>query len=252
MNRREYKKVLYLLQVELVKFQRYVIEKGKQVCAIFEGRDAAGKDGTIKRFTEHLSPRDTRIVALSKPTQMDKKYWYFQRYVHYLPREGEMVFFNRSWYNRAGVEKVMGFCTKAQYEKFMEQVSNFEHLLAHEGIKFYKYYLDISKEEQKRRFKKRKRDPLKQWKISDVDKEAQRLWKEYSVARDEMFARTHFAFAPWYVVRADKKKIARINTIKHFLSLQEYPNKDEELLIYDPTIVFEFDQSYYEKGFIAK
>ncbi|WP_187647562.1 polyphosphate kinase 2 [Nitrosophilus labii] len=251
MDKKEYKKILYYLQVELVKFQRHVIENDLKVCTIFEGRDAAGKDGTIKRFTEYLSPRDTRVVALSKPTELDKKFWYFQRYIHYLPRGGEMVFFNRSWYNRAGVEIVMGFCTEDQYEKFMEQVPNFEYLLVHEGMFLTKYYLDISKEEQKKRLEERKKDPLKQWKISPIDEKAQKLWKEYSIARDEMFAKTHFAYAPWYVVRADDKKEARINTIKHFLNKREYPGKNKELLIYDPKIVFEFDTSCYEKGLIA-
>ncbi len=251
MKKKEYKKTLYYLQVELVKFQRYVIENDIKVCTIFEGRDAAGKDGTIKRFTEHLSPRDTRVVALPKPSSIDKKYWYFQRYAHHLPYGGEIVFFNRSWYNRAGVEKVMGFCTKEQYEKFMQEVPEFEHLLVHEGMYFTKYYLDISKEEQRKRLEERKKDPLKQWKLSPIDEKAPKLWKEYSLARDEMFARTHFSFAPWYVVRADDKKEARINTIKHFLTRFNYPKKDESLLVYDPSIVFEFDKSCYEKGLIA-
>ncbi len=251
MKKSRYKKELYLLQIELVKFQREVIAKNLRVCVIFEGRDAAGKDGTIKRFTQHLSPRETRVVALGKPSDIDKKSWYFQRYVPHLPHGGEIVFFNRSWYNRAGVEKVMGFCTKEEYEKFMEEVPNFEHLLVHDGIGFVKYYLDISKEEQKKRLQERKNDPLKQWKISPIDQKAQKLWREYSLARDEMFARTHFAYAPWFVVRADDKRSARINTIKHFLSRQSYPEKNEELLLFDPKAVFEFDKSCYDKGLIA-
>ncbi len=251
MDKKEYKKELYYLQVELVKFQREVIEKDLKVCTIFEGRDAAGKDGTIKRFTEHLSPREMRIVALGKPSDIDKKSWYFQRYVPHLPHGGEMVFFNRSWYNRAGVEKVMGFCTEEEYEKFMEEVPNFEHLLVHDGMIFTKYWLDITKEEQKRRLESRKHDPLKQWKLSPIDAKAQELWQEYSLARDEMFARTHFAYAPWYIVKADDKKEARINTIKHFLTKVEYKKKDEKLLLYDPKIVCEFDVTCYEKGIIA-
>ncbi|BAF70851.1 polyphosphate kinase 2 [Nitratiruptor sp. SB155-2] len=251
MDKKEYKKELYYLQVELVKFQRTVIEKDLKVCTIFEGRDAAGKDGTIKRFTEHLSPRETRVVALGKPTELDKKYLYFQRYIHYLPHGGEMAFFNRSWYNRAGVEKVMGFCTNEEYEKFMQEVPNFEHLLVHDGFIFTKYWLDITKDEQKKRLEERKKDPLKQWKLSPIDQKAQELWDQYSLARDEMFARTHFAYAPWYVVRANDKKVARINTIKHFLSKVEYEHKDESLLIYDPNIVCEFDQICYDKGLIA-
>jgi len=251
MDKKEYKKELYYLQVELVKFQRQVIEKDLKVCTVFEGRDAAGKDGTIKRFVEHLSPRETRVVALGKPSDIDKKSWYFQRYVPHLPHGGEMVFFNRSWYNRAGVERVMGFCTKDEYEQFMQEVPNFEHLLVHDGMIFTKYYLDITKEEQKKRLEDRKKDPLKQWKLSPIDMQAQKLWKEYSLARDEMFARTHFAFAPWYVVRADDKRAARINCIKHFLSKVSYPNKDEALLVYDPNIVCEYDASCHEKGLIA-
>ncbi|WP_200762875.1 polyphosphate kinase 2 [Nitrosophilus alvini] len=251
MEKEKYKKELYHLQVELVKFQRHVINNDIKVCVLIEGRDAAGKDGTIKRFTEHMSPRDTRIVALGKPTEIDKKYWYFQRYIHYLPRGGEIVFFNRSWYNRAGVEKVMGFCTKKQYEKFMEQVPNFEHLLVHDGMLFFKYYLDISKEEQKRRLEERKKNPLKQWKLSPIDDMAQKLWKEYSLARDEMFSMTHFAYAPWTIVRADDKKNARLNIIKNFLSRVDYPEKDEKICIFDPNTVFDFDISCYEKGMIA-
>ncbi len=252
MDKKEYKRELYYLQVELVKFQRRVIEEDLKVCTIFEGRDAAGKDGTIKRFVEHLSPRETRVVALGKPSDIDKKSWYFQRYVPHLPHGGEMVFFNRSWYNRAGVEKVMGFCTDAEYEQFMAEVPNFEHLLVHDGMIFTKYYLDISKEEQKKRLEERKKDPLKQWKLSPIDMKAQDLWDEYSLARDAMFARTHFAFAPWYVVHADDKREARINCIKHFLSKVEYKKKDEKLLVYDPNIVCEFDTSCYDKGLIAK
>ena len=252
MKKKEYKKELRYLQVELVKLQNHVIENDIKVCTIFEGRDAAGKDGMIKRYTEHLSPRQYRIVALPKPTSTDKKYWYFQRYIHHLPKSGEMVFFNRSWYNRAGVEKVMGFCTQEQYEKFMEEVPIFEHLIVHEGMVFTKYYLDITKEEQKKRFQERKTNPLKQWKLSPIDEEALKLWDKYTLARDEMFARTHFAYAPWYIVRADDKKVARINCIKHFLSKVDYKKKDEKLLVYDPNIVCEFDEACYEKGLIAK
>ncbi len=251
MNKREYKKELYNLQVELVKFQRHVIEKEIKVCIIFEGRDAAGKDGTIKRFTEHLSPREARVVALGKPSDRDKKSWYFQRYVPHLPSGGEIVFFNRSWYNRAGVEKVMGFCTKEEYESFMKEVGNFEQMLIHSKMIFFKYYLDISKEEQKKRLEERKRNPLKQWKLSPIDEMAQKLWKEYSKARDEMFVKTSFVFAPWYIIHTDKKKEARINAMKHFLSHVDYPKKREEILIYDTDIVCKFDPICYEKKLIA-
>ncbi len=251
MNKKEYNRQLYLLQVELVKFQRYVIGKEIKVCIIFEGRDAAGKDGTIKRFTEHLSPREARAVALGKPSDKERKSWYFQRYVPHLPSGGEIVFFNRSWYNRAGVEKVMGFCTKKEYNSFMEEVRSFEHLLTHSEMIFFKYYLDISKKEQKKRLEARRKDPLKQWKISPIDQKAQKLWKEYSKARDEMFAKTSFVFAPWHVVHTDDKKKARINTMKHFLSHVDYPDKRDELLIYDTDIICEFDPVCYEKGLIA-
>ncbi len=251
MKKKEYKKQLYNLQVQLVKFQRHVIEKDLKVCVIFEGRDAAGKDGTIKRFREHLSPREARVVALGKPSDRDKKSWYFQRYVPHLPSGGEIVFFNRSWYNRAGVEPVMGFCTEAEYRSFMEEVGSFEQMLVHSGMIFIKYYLDISKEEQKRRLEARKHDPLKQWKLSPIDMRAQKLWKKYSKYRDKMFEGTSFVFAPWHVVHSDDKKTARINAIKHFLSQVEYPEKDEKLLIYDNDVVCTFDPVCYEKGLIA-
>jgi polyphosphate kinase 2 len=250
-GKKEYQKQLYALQVELVKFQRHVIEKDLKVCIVFEGRDAAGKDGTIKRFIEHLSPREARSVALPKPSDRDRKSWYFQRYVPHLPAGGEMVFFNRSWYNRAGVEPVMGFCTPEEHREFLREVGNFEQMLAHSEMIFVKYYLDISKEEQKRRLEARERDPLKQWKISPIDRQAQKLWKAYSRARDEMFARTSFAFAPWHVVHCDHKKTARINVMKHFLSRVDYPDKEERLLIPDHNVVCEFDPVCYEKGLIA-
>jgi len=250
MKKKEYKKELYELQVELVKFQKEVIKKGLKVCVIFEGRDTAGKDGTIKRFTEHLSPREARVVALGKPSDEDKKSWYFQRYVPHLPRGGEIVFFNRSWYNRAGVEPVMGFCSKEEYKNFMEEVESFEHLLTHSGIIFIKYYLDISKDEQKRRLESRKKDPLKQWKISPIDEQAQKMWDAYSKARNEMFDKTSFAFAPWQVVHTDEKKEARINAMKHFLSLVDYPEKNEDILVYNHDIVCRFNENCYKQNLI--
>ncbi len=251
MDKKEYKKELYHLQVELVKFQRHIIESDIQVCVVLEGRDAAGKDGTIKRFIEHLSPREARVVALPKPSDRDRASWYFQRYVPHLPVDGEIVFFNRSWYNRAGVEKVMGFCTKEQHKSFMEEVGNFEQMLTHSGIKFMKYFLDISKEEQQKRLNARKDDPLKQWKLSPIDAKAQELWDAYSQARDEMLSKTSFVFSPWHIVHTDEKKEARINIIKHFLSHQEYKGKDEKLLRFDPDIVCRFDPVCYEKDLIA-
>jgi polyphosphate kinase 2 len=252
MNKKQYKKELYLLQVELVKFQKHVIEKNLQVCIVFEGRDAAGKDGTIKRFTEHLSPREARTVALGKPSDREQSSWYFQRYVPHLPSGGEIVFFNRSWYNRAGVEKVMGFCTKKQHRTFMEEVGSFEQMLTHSDILFFKYYLDISKDEQKRRLDSRRTDPLKQWKISPIDQQAQKYWMEYSKSRDEMLIKTSFVYAPWHIIHSDDKKEARINIIKHFLGLNDYPDKDEKLLAFDHDIVCRFDPICYEKGLIAK
>ena len=252
MKKKAYKKELYLLQVELVKFQKHVIEKNLQVCIIFEGRDTAGKDGTIKRFTEHLSPREARTVALGKPSDREQSSWYFQRYVPHLPSGGEIVFFNRSWYNRAGVEKVMGFCTKKQHRIFMEEVGSFEQMLTHSDILFFKYYLDISKDEQKRRLDSRRTDPLKQWKISPIDQQAQKYWMEYSESRDEMLSRTSFVYAPWHIIHSDDKKEARINIIKHFLSLNDYPDKDGKLLVCDHDVVCRFDPICYEKGLIAK
>jgi len=247
-----YKKELYRLQVELVKFQKHVIKNNLQVCILFEGRDAAGKDGTIKRFTEHLSPREARTVALGKPSDREQRSWYFQRYVPHLPSGGEIVFFNRSWYNRAGVEKVMGFCTKKEHRIFMDEVGSFEQMLTHSGIFFFKYYLDISRDEQKQRLDSRRNDPLKQWKISPIDQQAQKYWKEYSQARDEMFSHTSFVYAPWYIIHSDDKKSARIHAIKHFLSLNDYPDKEEKLLIFDHDVVCRFDPACYKQGLIAQ
>lgn len=252
MDSKTYKKVLYSLQVELVKFHKSVIEKGKKVCILFEGRDAAGKDGTIKRFSEHLSPREVRTVALGAPSDREKSAWYFQRYVPHLPVAGEIVFFNRSWYNRAGVERVMSFCQEDEYQRFMGEVANFEHLLTHAGLIFFKYYLDISKREQRKRLKARRESPLKQWKLSPIDEKAQAMWQSYSEARDAMFLKTNFVYAPWHIVHCDDKKRARVNVIKHFLSHVDYQDKKEEKLIYDSNVIFEFDQECHQRGLIAK
>ncbi len=251
MNKKEYKNRLYNLQVELVKFQRYVIDNDLKVCIIFEGRDAAGKDGTIKRFRENLSPREAKVVALGKPSDREKKSWFFQRYVPNLPSGGEIIFFNRSWYNRAGVEPVMGFCTQEEHRQFLHQVKSFEQMLVESGIIFIKYYLDINKETQKKRLDDRRNNPLKQWKISPVDAKAQELWSDYSKYRDKMFKTTSFEFAPWNIVNSNRKKVARVNIIAHFLSKMDYPNKNIEALEYDSTIVFKFDKSCYEKELIA-
>jgi polyphosphate kinase 2 len=247
----EYHRMLLRLQIELVKLQRAIIADDRKILVIFEGRDAAGKDGAIKHIVEHLSPRETRVVALSKPSERDASAWYFQRYVPQLPLAQEMVLFNRSWYNRAGVERVMGFCTDDQYEEFMETVLPFEQMLQRSGIQLFKYYLDIDKDEQKRRLKARRDDPLKQWKISPIDEVAAKHWKDYSKARNEMFLRTHSPLSPWYVVRAGDKHEARLNIIRHLLSQLSYKGKSKRLVRPDPEIVFAYDALYLENGMIA-
>ena len=222
--------ILGELYIELVKLQKNIISSNLKLIIVLEGRDAAGKDGTIKTITRYLSPRETRVVALSKPTDRQEHEWYFQRYSVQLPVSGELVLFNRSWYNRAGVEKVMGFCSENEYKSFFKDVGLFEKMLVDEGFIILKYYLDISKEEQAKRLKDRETDPLKQWKVSPVDKEALKFWKDYSEARNEMLLRTNFKHAPWFVVKADKKKTAHIALITHILRLLKYHNKDEKLL----------------------
>ena len=232
-----YEADLRLLQIELVKLQRHTIQKGKRLLLILEGRDAAGKDGSIKSITEHLSPRDSRVVALNKPSPREEGEWYFQRYVAQLPTAGEFVLFNRSWYNRAGVEKVMGFCTDEQYKQFMATVNEFESLLVGSDIQLIKYYLDITKEEQAIRLNDRAKDPLKQWKISPIDQQAQKMWNAYSVARDDMLKHTNSKIAPWTVISANDKKLAHLNLIADLLSRVDYPEKDKKLLKIDPKIV---------------
>lgn len=232
-----YEADLRLLQIELVKLQRHIIEKGKRLLVILEGRDTAGKDGSIKSITEHLSPRDSRVVALNRPSPREEGEWYFQRYIAQLPTAGEFVLFNRSWYNRAGVEKVMEFCTDAQYKQFMNTVNDFESLLVGSDIQLIKYYLDISKEEQAIRLKDREKDPLKQWKISPIDQKAQKLWSAYSEARDSMLKKTSSSDAPWTVVSANDKKLSHLNLIANLLSRVNYPDKDKKILKIDPKIV---------------
>lgn len=251
MSKQAYKHSLRQLQIELVKLQRHFIQCDEKILIIFEGRDAAGKDGAIKRIVQHLSPRETRVVALGKPSDRDRSSWYFQRYVPYLPAAQELVLFNRSWYNRAGVERVMGFCSGAEYEEFMGSVLEFEHMLVRSGIKLLKYYLDISKVEQKQRLNERKRDPLTQWKISALDDWAIKKWKQYSLARDEMLARSHNPVTPWIIVRANDKQLARLNIIKDMLSRLHYADKDERLVLPDPQIVLTYDTAYLENGVLA-
>ncbi|SEO45755.1 polyphosphate kinase 2 [Nitrosovibrio sp. Nv6] len=250
-SKEAYEDTLYKLQIELVKLQRHFIKHDDRILVIFEGRDAAGKDGTIKRITQHLSPRETRVVALGKPTDRDRNTWYFQRYVQYLPAAQELVIFNRSWYNRAGVERVMGFCTDAEYDEFMNSVVEFELMLIRSGIKLRKYYLDISKAEQEKRLDERRKDPLAQWKISGLDEFALKKWDAYSLARDKMLAHTHNLTTPWIIVRADNKPLTRLNVIKDLLSRLDYADKDERLILPDPQIVTTFTASLIEEGLLA-
>jgi polyphosphate kinase len=242
----DYHDQLHALRVELVKLQRHIISSGFRILVLFEGRDAAGKDGCIKRIIKHLSPRETRVVALGKPSDQEKSSWYFQRYVAHLPVSEEMVLFNRSWYNRAGVEHVMGFCTSAEYAEFMLSVPKFEEMLVHSGIKLLKYYLDISKEEQTYRLDERQKDPLKQWKTSPIDEVAVKHWNAYSTARDTMLLRTHTSIAPWNIVHAENKRLARLNIIRDMLSRLHYEDKDKALVQADKNIVFEFTPDFID------
>lgn len=245
-----YEEELQKLQIELLKFQNYVKEKGLKVIMLFEGRDAAGKGGTIKRIIEHLNPRGARVVALSKPSDQEVTQWYFQRYVSHLPSAGEIVFFDRSWYNRAMVEPVMGFCTQREQNKFLKDAPLFEKMLAEEDIKIFKFYFSVTKEEQAKRFAKREQDPLKQYKLSDVDAKAQELWDAYALAKYMMLSATHTEIAPWTVVKSDSKKKARINAIKHILNFVEYPNKIDasEIEVDKDVIIFGRDETIAMEG----
>jgi len=243
-----YEETLRALQIALVKAQRHIIRHGHKVLVIFEGRDASGKDGTIKRIVEHLSPRETRVVALGKPSDRDRASWYFQRYVQNLPAAREMVLFNRSWYNRAGVERVMGFCTKRESERFLEAAPIFEDQLIASGMQIIKYYLDISKKEQKARLQDRRTDPLKQWKVSPIDAVALKYWDAYSTARDEMLARTSTPLSPWIVVRADDKKRTRLNVIRDLLGRLKCPDVEKKHLgVPDPRIVLAYDKAHADR-----
>ena len=237
-----YEAELLQLQIELVKLQRDVQMTGRRVAIIFEGRDAAGKGGAIRRFTEHLNPRSMRVVALPKPTEVEKGQWYFQRYVKPLPNPGEIAFFDRSWYNRAVVEPVMDFCTKQQHQTFMQQVPEFEHMLYEDNIEIIKFWFSISKDEQARRFKGRVNNPLKQWKISPVDDKAQERWDLYTMYKEEMFSKTHTSYSPWIIVKANSKMKARLEAIRHVLNTLPYKGKDESKvnLHPDPAIVLRF------------
>jgi polyphosphate kinase 2 len=237
------------LQVELLKVQNWVKQTGQRIIGIFEGRDAAGKGGTIKRFMEHLNPRAARVVALEKPTDGEKGQWYFQRYIKHLPTDGEMVFFDRSWYNRAGVERVMGFCSSLEYLEFMRQAPDLERMLARSGIHLFKYWFSVTQPEQERRFSCREDDPLKQWKLSPIDAQSRDKWLEYTQAKEAMFFYTDTADAPWTVIKSDDKKRARLNCMQHFLSKLDYPDKNhhvvhgpDPLIVGTPSQVIEKDR----------
>ena len=226
----DYEQNKHELQIELLKAQSWIKETKQRVVMLFEGRDAAGKGGTIKRYTEHLNPRGARVVALEKPNARERNQWYFQRYIRHLPTKGEVVMFDRSWYNRAGVEKVMGFCTDKEHLEFLRQAPELERMLVNSGIILFKFWFSVSREEQFRRFKSRYSDPLKQWKLSPVDMASLERWSGYTHAKEVMFFHTDTKDAPWTVVRSDDKKRGRINCMRHFLSILDYPNKDESVV----------------------
>ncbi len=245
LNDLHYEEELRKLQIELVKLQRTVQLSGRRIAILFEGRDAAGKGGTIRRFIEHLNPRTARVVALAKPTEVQAGQWYFQRYVGVLPNPGEICFFDRSWYNRAVVEPVMSFCTQTEYDRFMQQVPEFEHMLYEDGVELIKFWFSISKSEQAKRFASRRVNPLKQWKISPVDEKAQEHWDSYTKYKEMMFSKTHTSYSPWIIVRANNKKEARLESIRYVLNSLAYDGKDTPgISIYpDPKIVRRFHRS---------
>ncbi|NNJ88216.1 MAG: polyphosphate kinase 2 [Eudoraea sp.] len=237
-----YEEELRLLQIEMVNFQRWVKKKKLRVAIIFEGRDAAGKGGAIKRFKQHLDPRSTRVVALSKPTEVERGQWYFRRYIKKLPNPGEIVLFDRSWYNRAVVEPVMGFCNSKEYNQFMVQVPGFEHMLYEDGVHVVKFWFSISKKEQQKRIKSRLLNPLKKWKFSPVDKRGQELWDKYTYYKEQMFSKTHSTFSPWIIVRANDKKTARLESMRYVLSKFDYTtsHKTKITILPDPNIVLRY------------
>jgi len=238
MSRREYEMTKRLLQIELLKMQSWVKDTGQRICMLFEGRDAAGKGGTIKRFMEHLNPRGATVVALTKPTEKEKGEWYFQRYVAHLPSEGEIVLFDRSWYNRAGVERVMGFCTDDEYQEFMRQAPEFERMLVRSGITLIKFWFSVSRKEQVTRFTIRRIDPVRQWKLSPMDLASLDRWDSYTEAKEAMFWYTDTDWAPWTVVRSNDKKRGRLEAMRWVLAQMDYPEKDESVVgTPDPNIV---------------
>ncbi len=239
------------LQAELLKVQIWAQETGQKFVLLFEGRDAAGKGGTIKRFMEHLNPRQARVVALNKPTWEEQGQWYFQRYIKELPTVGELVFYDRSWYNRAGVERVMGFCEPSEYLEFMRQTPELERMLVRSGIQLYKYWFSVTQEEQKNRFVSRENDPLKRWKLSPIDKASLGKWDDYTEAKEAMLFYTDTADAPWTIVKSDDKKRARLNCMRHFLTSLEYPGKDDKIAIEpDPRIVGRADHVLHKNEHI--
>ncbi len=238
MSRSDYDGLKADLQAELLKVQLWFQETGQKCIILFEGRDAAGKGGTIKRFMEHLNPRHARVVALPKPSNVEKDQWFFQRYIEHLPTAGEIVFYDRSWYNRAGVERVMGFCSPTEYLEFMRQTPSLERMLTRSGIQLHKYWFSVTQDEQKRRFGIRKTDPLKRWKLSPIDQASLSKWDDYTEAKEAMFFYTDTADAPWTIVKSNDKKRARINCMRHFLSTLDYPDKNNDVVgTPDPLIV---------------
>jgi polyphosphate kinase 2 len=248
----DYDAELYDLQLALIELQKQAIHDNWKILAVFEGRDAAGKDGTIARITEHLSKRATRAIALPKPTDREASQWYFQRYVKYLPACGEAVIFNRSWYNRAGVERVMGFCTAEQHEQFMRDVVPFERMLVENGVLFSKFWLDIDRDEQAVRLEARRKDPLKAFKTSDMDAVAQAKWNDYTAARDDMLSRTHSDAAPWICVRANHKKAARLNVLRWLLHAAGSRKQVKGIREPDPEVIFPFEHAALEDGRLAR
>jgi polyphosphate kinase 2 len=244
LKRADYEAQKYELQIELLKMQNWVRDSGERIIMMYEGRDAAGKGGTIKRMMEHLNPRGARVVALEKPSDLEKGQWFFQRYINNLPSTGEIVMFDRSWYNRAGVERVMGFCNPAEYLEFLRQAPQIERMLVNSGVRLYKMWFSVTRQEQLRRFRSREQDPLKHWKLSPVDLASLDKWDDYTAAKQNMFFHTHTADAPWTVVKSDDKKRARLNAMRHLLHTLPYPNKNEEVACApDPLIVGEPDLS---------
>jgi len=244
----QYEKEKEKLQIELVKLQQWIKKTNKRVAIIFEGRDAAGKGGNIRRFTEHLNPRSMRLVALNKPTNVEKGQWYFTRYIKHLPNPGEIVFFDRSWYNRAVVEPVMSFCSPYQYDQFMAQLPEFEHMLYEDGVIIIKFWLSITKEEQMIRFNSREDNLLKRWKFSPVDKKGQEYWEDYTKYKEQMFSKTHTSFSPWIIVKTNDKKRARLECMRYVLSQFDYDTKENSdfSLMPDPNVIMRYFRSLHK------